>query len=321
MTPTEAINFVETASSSAFFGANPRDSYRKWARLCHPDKVESSLAVRATKAFARLEELYSALTASVRIQMGEWSVGSPQAKGDICDLYNAKKGADSYILKIARDAQDNDLLAAEAAALRTLWARSPKEGEFLRYIPQLAGSLQASGRQANVLSVADPQSYTLADLKAIFPAGIDFRHVVWMGNRLLSALGFAHGKGIVHGAVLPEHLLFGPESHGLMLVDWCYSVKIGDSLKARVKARADHYPPEVARKRPAVPATDIYMAVRALLKLAPIPKRFIPLFDYCLAESPGARPQDAWDLQDEWRKLANDEFGEPKYLKLEIPIT
>jgi len=317
----EAIAFIETASSSALFGSSPKDSYRKWAMLCHPDKVESHLAARATKAFARLEGLYSALTTSAIVDIGGWSVGAPRAKGDICDLYNAQKGRDPCILKIAREAQDNDLVGAEAEALRTLWGRAPQEGEFLRYVPQLAASLRASGRQANVLSVADQQSYTLADLEAMFPAGIDFRHVVWMGNRLLSALGFAHGKGIVHGAVLPEHLLYGPECHGLMLVDWCYSVKIGESLKARVKARAANYPPEVARKRAATPATDIYMAARCLFNPARFPKRFAPLFDYCLASSPGARPQDAWELQDEWRKLAKDEYGEPKYLKLEIPIT
>jgi hypothetical protein len=57
--------------------------------------------------------------------------------------------------------------------------------------------------------------------------------------------------GLVHGAVLPEHVLIQPDEHGLVLIDWCYSVPLTPStpLRAPVTARAGLYPPEVAARR------------------------------------------------------------------------
>jgi hypothetical protein len=49
-----------------------------------------------------------------------------------------------------------------------------------------------------------------------------------------------------------------------------------------------------------------------------IPARFKPLLDWCLADSAKARPQSAWDVQDKWGKLAQEEFGKPRYLKLTL---
>ena len=98
--------------------------------------------------------------------------------------------------------------------------------------------MNASYRKANVISLAD--GHSLTHLMELFPGGIEFRHIVWMMNRALNAVGFAHDAGVVPGAVIPEHLMYS-ESHGLTLVDWCYSVTAESKrhLPARVKARLD----------------------------------------------------------------------------------
>ncbi len=319
MTSDQAAVLIENAVSPVMlFGANPDKAYKLFAKLVHPDRATAALGkARAEKAFAKLSTLFASLngkTVSNPIVFGDWIVEDAFAKGDICDLYRVTHtdGKQKAILKI-------DLLIAESSALSALKADMNSEN-FKAYIPTVFNSFVASGRQANILAIAEGY-YSLADIKGIFSGGVDFRHCVWFMNRLLSALGFAHRNGICHGAVLPEHLLYHPTGHGLVLVDWCYSVKTGENIKAKVKDREEYYPPEVDRKSPAIPSTDIYMATKAIIGAAvkPIPRRFRALFDHCLAESPRARPQDAWELQDRWRELAREEFGKPTYLKLELP--
>ncbi|WP_238438447.1 protein kinase family protein, partial [Frankia nepalensis] len=151
------------------------------------------------------------------------------------------------VVKIARSAGDDDLVAREAAALRRL-ARLG-DPRYAAYVPRLVDTVrfregQAPGatRRANVLGllgglsprVPSPSSrnrelgrpddfVTLAQARAAYPAGLDPRDVAWMWRRLLVAIGYAHRAGVAHGAVLPEHVLIHPAQHGLVLVDWCYS--------------------------------------------------------------------------------------------------
>lgn len=329
MTPEQAANLIEKApSAAALFGTDAKKVYRDLSMLCHPDQpanIEALGKTRAERAFAKLSGLYQGLNGKVvssPTRLGDWIVESPLAKGDICDLYRVESVThQSCVLKIARATNDNDLIATEAMALKALHTDKTSDN-YKRYIPSLVQTLKASGRQANVLTLAQGY-YSLADIMGMYPNSFDFRHCIWMLNRLLSALGFAHRNGRVHGAVLPEHLLYHPDTHGLVLVDWCYSVEIGKPIPARVKSHLDAYPVEVTRKRPATPATDIYMAAKAILGTKSAwacPKRFTALFEHCSAESPNARPQDAWALQDKWVKTAEQEFGKPTFLKLEIPV-
>jgi len=327
MTAKQAASLIEKAvSPTVVLGTDPEKNYKALAFLVHPDRATAALGKdRAEKAFAKLSTLYASLngkTVSNAVILGDWIVEGAFAKGDICDLYRVthKDGRQKAILKIARSAVDNDLLTTEAATLGALQADKLAD-TFKVYVPRLLNNFVASGRQANVVPLADGY-YSLADIKGIYSGGVDFRHCIWFMNRLLSALGFAHRNGICHGAVLPEHLLYHPEGHGLVLVDWCYSVKPGETIKARVKNREGYYPPEVGRKSPALASTDIYMAASAIMSAAvkPLPRRFMALFDHCLAQSPKARPQDAWELQDRWQELSREEYGKPKYLKLDLKV-
>ena len=142
-----------------------------------------------------------------------------------------------------------------------------------------------------------------------------------MMNRILSLLGFLNKLDIVHGAVLPEHLLYHPTSHALKLVDWCYSTASNYKLVAMMKAHEKMYPSEVIDKKFVTSATDTYMVVKVLHTAAKsIPKRFEEWFKWCGSANHYARPQDPWIAQDVWKQLAEEEFGKPKYIKLTLPI-
>jgi len=326
-TNTLAIfELIENARTpSDLFSGDGQAEYRRLARLCHPDLHRGSK--RAEQVFQRLSELYAQLNTHDKkptftpVTIGKWVATEAFAAGHICDLFavESAKHTGRAVLKIARQENDNDLLEREAAALTKAFAPSAKrDNSFTVYLPALLDSFEASGRKANVLSL-DETGMTLDKIVAKL-GPLDFRHLVWMGNRLWSALGFIHRLGIINGAVLPEHLLYRASDHGMVLLDWCYSVSdIGTGyIPAMVETREEFYPPEVRRKF-CNSCTDIYMAAYCLRQAAQsIPKRFDAFFDWLLVGSPASRPTDAWAVQDKWKELAREEFGPPKFLPIDF---
>lgn len=327
MTTTDAIKTVFAAiNPEALFGSDPKGIYRRYAKLLHEDVVAVGVKDEAARAFRKLSDFYSQLNGDHKPTeqvIGKWIVSSPLAKGDICDVYQARSVQDETIaavFKLARSPRDSDLLENEYAHLGIL--HKQPDDHFKQYLPKVLDRVDASHRRANIVTLA-LESMSLADIGRLVGPSLDFKHCVWFVNRGLNALGFAHRAGIIHGAVLPEHLLFGPKSHLLVLVDWCYSVTAESKkhIPAIVKSRKDLYPAEVLRRLPAKPATDIYMLFASIASIGnAIPKRFKPIFQHALAASPNSRPADAWALLDRWLAVAREEYGPAKYLELTIPV-
>src|SRR5262249_52954428 len=169
-------------------------------------------------------------------------------QGDLCELFPAEAAGDPVLLKAARLARNNDLLQAEAQALRKI-ARA-LDGQGARaHFPTLVEHFllrDAAGaqRHTNVLR-AESGYVSLAEVLRAYPSALAPADAAWMFNRILAALGVAHGLGMVHGAVVPTHVLVRPDDHNGMLIDWCYSVPAGEPLKAISLPYAADYPPEV----------------------------------------------------------------------------
>mgnify|MGYP000978307487 FL=1 len=130
----------------------------------------------------------------------------------------------------------------------------------------LVSDAAGARRQMNVLR-AEQGVVSLAEVIRAYPAGLDPADAAWMFNRVLAALGSAHSLGLLHGAVTPAHVLVRPADHNGILVGWCASVPIGEPLRLRSPAYAADYPPEVAARQPATPATDIYLAAACMARL------------------------------------------------------
>ncbi|WP_433478204.1 hypothetical protein ACQPZP_14905 [Spirillospora sp. CA-142024] len=150
-----------------------------------------------------------------------------------------------------------------------------------------------------------------------------------MWRRLLVALGFAHRAGVLHGAVLPDHVLIHPEKHGLVLVDWCYSVPgcyahadPSGRVPAMVGRYADRYPPEVPGRRPASPATDIFMATRCMTDLMgdKAPKAMRSFARGCTLPAQNRRPADAWRLLAEFDELLERLYGPRRFRPFHLPV-
>ncbi len=190
----------------------------------------------------------------------------------------------------------------------------------------------ASGavRHASILDRLDG-FVSLADIRRAYPDGLDPRDAAWIWRRLLVALGFAHRAGVIHGAVLPPHVMIHPAEHGLVLIDWCYSVRArSDRIPAIVARYRDWYPPEVLARQALGPATDIYLAARCLTDLmggpagpgstkSPVPRRLAAFADGCALPQPSRRPQDAWRLLGELDDLLERLYGRHRFRPFAMP--
>jgi hypothetical protein len=306
MITADAIRMVMSATSAGdLFGTDePGRRYRQLARALHPDTASHDTAshdTAATEAFVRLARLWRSRHGDVvRTPSAEYRLTRRRHRGDLADLYDV--GADR-LLKLPRSPANNDLMEREARALRTLADRG--DPRFLPYVPRLIESFRhrdpATGaeRVVNVTATV-PNLHSLAEVRAARPGGLDPRDVAWMWRRLLVVLGLAHRAGVVHGAVLPGHVLIEPDEHGVVLVDWCYATGTSEHVPALVPAFSDWYPVEVHRREPPGPGTDIAMATRSMTDLMEgVPGPLRAFAAGCALPALRHRPDDAWRLLDE----------------------
>ncbi|MBU2666446.1 molecular chaperone DnaJ [Actinoplanes bogorensis] len=288
---TDAVDQIKRASTFAALGEGEA-TYKAYAKIVHPDAVSEADNATATWAFAALSKLYHERSRLV-------------ASGDIADL---SAGDDGQLIKVPREPGDNDLMEAEADALRTL--REKGDPKYRPYVARLLDTYlhEDEARKRRRVNV-------IRRLDGFVPLSVvgkrDPRDVAWIWRRLLVGLGWAHQAGVIHGAVLEDHVLIHPGEHGLALVDWCYS---GASVKAIVAARKDDYPPEVRNDKRATPATDIYMATALMVRLMDDPPAPLTRFAQgCLYDKPRMRPQDAWRLLHELDETLHSLYGPRKF--------
>ena len=161
-------------------------------------------------------------------------------------------------------------------------------------------------RQALVL--AHPSGYwgSLADLNARFPQGIDPRHAVWIWRRMLDILRFVHAKGWSHGDVRPEHALVHPEDHAIRLISW-----------------------GSAQKNAQNQAMDLLRSARITVVLLSgasgsgslpntVPPALAKLLTRASQDEAFCRAQGAKGLDDMLRTAAQEDFGPPSFVPLNI---
>lgn len=350
---------IETADEYvAFFGPadNPTEyvkrTYRQAVRIVYPDYHTGRATFdRASDAFKRLTDFYNdALEMIGRGMYGQpkmlvtWTsrratheVFRPLGMGDLCATFNARTranaGGDQRVTfcKVAMNASDNDLVQTEATVLTKL--HKELDTTLHPFFPELVDSFGyrepgKTARRVNVLAELEG-FYTLAQVREAFPDGLEAIHVAWIWRRMLWAIGHANRAGVLHGALLPMHVMILPAQHGVVLTDWCYaSVKTDteyEPLKALVGAYKDWYPEEVPAKQAPSPATDLCMAARCAVDLmggdpltgnfpegSSSPKAFRAFFKGCLSRQQQTRPQDGLRLLGEFDELLK-RLGAPYY--------
>lgn len=338
MTLDELAALLDRATAaSEVFGDDAAAGYRHLAKLCHPDRfppgTEQEKARRVFQRLGAWKEIADGKTPPVVIASPRhhYTLVRQLGFGDVADVNLAVADGVRYVLKIARTSDANRLLADEHEHLQAMIARSG-DRRYREYLPRPVETFVVSGvgrgRQVSVFAYREGY-HTVEAIRERYPSGLDARHLAWVFKRMLVVTGFAHACGLVHGAVLPAHAMVHAENHGLVLLDWIHAVPTGRPLRLVPAKYRDWYPGEVFQRRAAGPATDIFLAAKCLLYIAggdpvtgrwpaAVPHEMKQFLGTCLYESPRMRPQNAWDLHEQFDELLERLFGPPKYHPLTL---
>ncbi len=260
----------------------------------------------------------------IKTQNGDYVLYSTNIQGDLCSIYsgyeNNPEGRE-IILKLVKNVEDNDLLQNEIKNLKHLQSEDAAQ---LKHLPKLLDQFKTATNQFGVI-LTRFDGYDLKTIleQPIYQKGIPQEHVVWIFSRLLSVLGYAHKKGIIHSNVEPKHILIQPSSHNLCLIDWSCSVdyKTNDSFKV---FNEDFSAPEIVDKKIPMASADLYSAGKCMIYLLggdikdnsmpdSVDPRLQQFVKYFLLPSPLQRCQDAWQAYNQLDNLRKEIWGSKSF--------
>jgi len=313
--------------------------FTQFAKLCHPDKHKTKDKPKAEEAFKLLQEWRNraekkfsdgtygqrdALDKEVTIKSRTncYTVSRVVATGDLCDIYLAtNEKSEKVVLKIPRSPKNSDLVQNEAEMLRWMREESPTKDLDVRFHTSRLREtfdLKEGPAKKRVNVFTYKKDYvTLKEVLKAYPKGVSLRAAVWMFNRILGGLSAAYRAGIVHGAVVPSNILICPRTHDGVLIDWCYSVKAGQVIKAVIPEYKSYYPSEVFTKEKASHGIDIFMAANCFSSLLGKAKLHKPIENLIRACRLGRayRISDPFELYDELKAI----MGPSKFEEFEMP--
>lgn len=297
-------------------------NYRKMARILHPDGKNAIDQQLASDAFVKLQNFFDEAKKAV----ANGTYGEPPRititskkfiheivgktwEGDISRVHQSTTAGEDTIVKLVRSPRNNDLMEREISSLRKIYLCA-ETGQFHAYFPRLIDHFKHSNSRANVLNYLDG-FYSLKQVRETYEDNLNPLDAIWMWRRMLIAIGAAHEANIIHCAVLPEHVMIHPELHGLVLIDWCYSNESGNKPVA-VSNKYKGWYPEDFNKELVGPDIDIYMAAQTMMWLNGdnMPKPLRAFLRGCIFEKPKMRPQNAFDLLQEYDELL-ERLGKP----------
>jgi len=279
-----------------------KKAYRGLVKLTHPDQVAPAERALASQVFTRLVATYESAKKAVETgryeQAGPTGVASSAkatatvvvespkdrytleadiwAEGDFSNLHRGvtKDGTAVYV-KIASDLPHNAFLAKEASFYRSLLGNDAAAG-LRKYLPELLDTFvvtERPGEQYRVNVFRDrPRFISLTKIHEAYPRGLDPRDAAWIWRRLIAQALAGSVLGVVHGAIVPDHVLVNPDTHEPLHIGWVHSVERPQERQARLTTVIDRwrdwYPKEVfAREIPTL-QTDLYMVGKTMIYLA-----------------------------------------------------
>ena len=268
-----------------------------------------------------------------------WAVDELLASGSVCDVYRGMRArfpTELVILKVLRDQTKQARLDNEWNILQALQkSASPGAETFARLLPEpvMHGHVTANtfeGRRVTVIRWASGFHHTFEAVQRAYPKGIPPRASIWVWRRILEALSFIHVSGIVHGAVLPQHLLVQDNEHGVRLVDYGAAGYTSQKLQFLTEGCDAFYPAGVQIGSTLTQQLDLVMSARCIMTIlggrpadaflpASVPVPLAALVRRVATSDPSSNSERAWSLREELGRLADTVFGAPQFNPIVMP--
>jgi hypothetical protein len=253
-----------------------------------------------------------------------WTLLAHLAHGESSEVYAAERArhpTERAIFKRLRDDGDVPLFEQEWRVLEQL-AAADGATEMGGRIPQpIARGRLGDGAHAMTLRWTHGFDHTFEHVRGAYPRGVEPAIAVWMWRRILETLAFVHRAGLVHGAVVPPHLLVQRGEHGVRLVGFSCAAAAGAPLLAVNERYAAYYPASLVLS----PASDLTMAARCIAFVlgagddgrvpAGVPG---PLGAVVAAAITGDAPADAWVQRERVGEVARSLFGPARFHPLKL---
>jgi hypothetical protein len=246
------------------------------------------------------------------------------ARGEISDVYLAKRArwpSELAVFKIVRDAEDSPLLETEWRVLHELHAHAAANRVDLGArvpSPVVIGPLESSGggNLACAYRWAGGFTHTFEAVRQAYPHGIPPVASVWVWRRILEVLGVMRKAGLVHGAILPNHLLIENGEHGVRLVGFSCADRANAPLRLMSTQFEGFYP----NSEKLTAAADMVMSARCvsyLLGDSGVPPQLAELLRR-VGEDEQHADIDPWALHKELGDLGKALFGPPAFHPIQM---
>jgi len=325
------------------YSEHMKDEYKYIIGKIHPDKQKNNKEM-FTELFQKVQKLkieaeirvkegiYGTTISSkvefdpviIRTKRNSYTLTSSLNDADICNVYKCTdKDKTPLIFKSAKIPGNNDLVLNEINTLNKIKNKFHHK-MYSKFYSELFDSFKIINKDKKKLQIAILPDYrdkgyvSLLDVRHKFENELDPRHIVWIFKRLLMAIGHIHNNNIVHGSLIPPHILVHPVDHSIKIIDWSYSITGSNKISVISNKYSDFYPSEVFEKEISTGITDIYTIVKTMQYLCrgntEMPLFMKRFFKGCLSH----RSYDAWDLHEEFDGLVHEFYGKPKYVLMEI---
>ena len=308
---------------------NKHPDFKKYALICHTDKNIGN-EDEASECFKLLQEKANESTSGIVINAGKLSYEVEReifASGDISTVYRTTDK--NHLLKITNSDKYLKYMDNEASCLEEIRPDIKKKPAVCEFFPAIQNKFfirerNRPKRKVHVFNY-DSDFVSIKQIRKVHDS-LDGRNFGWIFKRLLFSLDIVHQAGYIHGAVTPDHFLVDKINHTGRIIDFIHCVKIGEKVSAKVSKSA-FLPNEILNNKPVSVETDIYMAGKLAIYLlggnpssnllpSTVPSRIRGFIRSITIENQKARPNDAFELHENFSELLLRLYGPPKYVKL-----
>ena len=276
----------------------------------------------------------------ISIGKSHWSLQEKIAQGDTSDVYlglRARWPTEMAVIKLLRDEKNNLLFENEWQRIEELQRSiAPGADFFTRLLPQpvIHGKISGEnhkGQKASIFRWESGFKYSLADIIQSYPQGIPVRASIWLWRRILEMLNFIHTSHLLHGAVLPQHILIQENEHGARLVGYSCAGPTGTSLDMKAVDYSECYPEWLKKGSRLSEQADLVMSARCMISAlggdaakGSLPREVPgPLANVIhrmakAGENEHITPS-AWALRDELGQVADNVYGDSVFIPIVLP--